>query len=156
MQTYEDRRRMLEAYPHTVSIQTRFADVDPQMHINSIRLAEIFEEARLRFVAAVGYEFRPGAGRMLATAINHVYLGEVRYPGSVDVANAFIDVDSNRWVIGQAAFQADRCVALCDITVTGGRKGALPFADEAQGLLAKYGLRSSHDDRAELKSDQPR
>jgi hypothetical protein len=57
-------------------------------------------------------------------------------------------------MIGQAAFQAGRCVALCDITVTGGHKGALPFADDAEGLLAKYGFRSDHNQ--ELRSDQPR
>ena len=34
-------------YPHTIEVQTRFADVDPQFHLNNMRIVDLYQEARL-------------------------------------------------------------------------------------------------------------
>jgi len=41
-------------YPFGNSVTTRFADLDPNGHINNVAMAAVFEDARLRFLTAVG------------------------------------------------------------------------------------------------------
>ena len=135
-------RLRIESYPHTVQMQTRFADIDLQMHINSIRMAEIFEEARFRFMSSVGLSVRLDLDRRLVAALNHTYFAEAQYPKDLHVGNAFIKLGRTSWTIGQAAFQSARCVALCDITIVGANAaGPVPISDVARALMRKHELK---------------
>ena len=44
----DPQRLSPDAYPLLIEIPTRFADVDPLRHLNNVRLAEIYEEGRVR------------------------------------------------------------------------------------------------------------
>jgi acyl-CoA thioester hydrolase len=135
-------RLHLESYPHVVLIQTRFADIDLQMHINSIRIGEIFEEARFRFVGSIGFDVPLGVERRLVAALNHTYINEAIYPGDLHVANGIIKIGRTSWTIGQAAFQGGRCVALCDITIVrANATGPVALADAHRELLQKHAVK---------------
>jgi acyl-CoA thioester hydrolase len=134
-------RLSLKSYPHVVLIQTRFADIDPQMHINSIRMAEIFEEARCRFTRSIGFAMALSIERRLVAALNHTYVSEALYPGDLEVANGVTKIGRTSWTIGQAAFQGSRCVALCDITIVGaGATGPVALADTHRELLQRHAV----------------
>jgi acyl-CoA thioester hydrolase len=141
MSKSHEMRLSIKSYPHVVSIQTRYADIDPQMHVNSIRMGEIFEEARCRFVRSIGFAIALGIERRLVAALNHTYLNEALYPGDLEVANGITKIGRTSWTIGQAAFQDGRCVALCDITIVGASAtGPVPLADTHRQLLQKHGV----------------
>lgn len=72
-------------YPFSCEIATRFADLDLNRHINNVALAEICEEARVRFHGASGFIAAisgAGAGAMVVSfAIE--YLGQGYHPDPV-------------------------------------------------------------------------
>ena len=134
-------RLSIGSYPHTVLVQMRFADIDLQMHINSIRMGEIFEEARFRFIASINFDVNLRIERRLVAALNHTYVAEALYPGDLQVANGIAKVGRTSWTIGQAAFQGGRCVALCDITiVSANAMGPVALTDKQRELLQKHAL----------------
>jgi acyl-CoA thioester hydrolase len=123
-------------------MQTRFADLDQQMHINSIRIGEIFEDARLRFSKAAGFEFTTDSARLLVAALNHIYLAEAQYPHPLEIASAYVAVGRTSWTIGQAAFQDSRCVALCDVTIVNtDSNGPAALSEDVRTRLRAYALR---------------
>ena len=132
------------SYPHAVLIQTRFADIDLQMHINSIRMGEIFEEARFRFVASIDFDVRLGIKRQLVAALHHTHIAEALYPGDLQVANGIAKIGHTSWTIGQAAFQGEQCVALCDITIVGAdATGPVALTSTQRELLQKHALKGN-------------
>jgi acyl-CoA thioester hydrolase len=147
MSQSDPQRLRLAHYPYVTSMQTRVADVDWQKHVNSIRMAEIFEDARLRFTSSIGFHVQNSAARRLVVSLHHTYLAEVLYPQSLDVASAFVAVGRTSFTIGQAAFQGTRCVALCDIVIVNADGGGpSPLSEEARHLLGQHGLRKTIPD----------
>lgn len=128
----------LSHYPHVIRLQTRFADIDMQVHINSIRMAEIFEEARFRFVRDIDFGDVPGLSRRLVAALNHTYLAEAHYPDDLDLGCGFAKIGRTSWTLAQAAFQKNRCVALCEITIVGANSsGPVPLPHDVRERLEK-------------------
>ena len=147
----------IESHPNVVLIQTRFADTDLQMHINSIRMGEIFEEARFRFVPSIDFDVRLGIKRQLVAALNHAYIAEALYPDDLQVANGIAKVGRTSWTIGQAAFQGALCVALCDITIVGANAAGPVALDATQReLLQKHARNAGQPDSGGAASDPHR
>jgi acyl-CoA thioester hydrolase len=138
-----DALLQLSTYPHVVRLQTRFADIDMQVHINSIRMAEIFEEARFRFVRDIKFTHIPGIERRLVAALNHTYLEEAHYPGDLEMGCGFAKIGRTSWTLAQAAFQKHRCVALCEITIVGANaSGPAPLPESIRQPLMHSMLRT--------------
>jgi acyl-CoA thioester hydrolase len=55
------KRFELAIYPHKLEISARFADMDPQWHLNNVRIAEYYQEGRVSFNQAFGIPNRTRA-----------------------------------------------------------------------------------------------
>jgi hypothetical protein len=93
-------------------------------------MAEIFEEARVRFILAIGIDFKIGENRRLVVSLNHTYHAEALYPQPIEIGNSVMATGRTSWTLGQAAFPNATCVALCDITVVNASgSGPTPIGD---------------------------
>ncbi|MEI6486452.1 MAG: thioesterase family protein [Sphingomonadales bacterium] len=114
------RRRDPAAYPLSLTLETRFGDMDVNGHLNNVAFARLFEETRVRFG-------RVGPGAPLADApkssfvVAHVaidYLAEGNYPAPVSIGYAVARVGGSSFTVAMAAFQdgpmGPQCIALCD------------------------------------------
>ncbi|HVF16811.1 MAG TPA: hypothetical protein VNA21_07855, partial [Steroidobacteraceae bacterium] len=58
-------RLQLDTYPHRTEISLRFADIDPQWHLNNVRVGEYYQEGRVAFFRYLhrerGYERAQGS-----------------------------------------------------------------------------------------------
>lgn len=112
----DPRRRALAAYPASLTLETRFADMDVNGHLNNVAFARLFEETRVRFNRAG--PAAPAAGeRRSSFVVAHVaidYLAEGNYPAPVTIGYAIARIGSSSFTVAMAAFQADQCIALCD------------------------------------------
>ncbi|MEP7031064.1 MAG: thioesterase family protein [Pseudolabrys sp.] len=98
-------------YPHWVKEIVRFADLDPQGHVNNAVYATYFESGRVVM-------FRDpdlGIGVPNATYVlvrqEIDFLRELRWPGDVDVGTALEKFGRSSFSVVHAVFQGDDCIA---------------------------------------------
>ncbi|MET0371628.1 MAG: thioesterase family protein [Sphingobium sp.] len=110
-------------YPFHHIISTRFADVDPNRHINNVALVAAFEDARYRFDVAQHFHETMGGFRVLIAA-NHIdYVGEAHYPAPLDMHVGVLEVGRSSWQLACLASQGGRACAFAKATLVGTRDG---------------------------------
>jgi acyl-CoA thioester hydrolase len=134
------RRLERAAYPHTVDVQARFADVDPQWHLNNVRIAEFYQEGRISFNRALAMEHslqREKGQRILVARQSLDYLAEVEWPGVVTVGVGVTRIGGASFALGLALFQNGRCVGISDATlVYATKEGPARLPERLREVLA--------------------
>jgi acyl-CoA thioester hydrolase len=137
-----DWRRSIEAYPFSVAIPTRWADLDMLGHINNVSMAGLFEEGRGRFNRSLELPRDRKTTRWLIAAVAINYLAEAHHPHDVTIASGIGHVGTKSWTILSAAFQQGQCVATCDTTlVFTDETGAAPFPDAFRAKFETNAIR---------------
>jgi len=139
----DPRRLLLSSYPWVAEMETRFADMDVNRHLNNVAFSRFFEEARIRFnwtlFAAENRAERP---RYLVAHVAIDYLGEGSYPEPVTLGYAVGSIGRTSFRAQKAMFQNDRCIALCDtVLVHRGDAGPAPLPDALRTRLEAFGLK---------------
>ena len=105
-------------YPITQVCQTRFQDVDPNRHLNNVAFASLFEHARVRLNRELRpWKERPKNERSMVAAVTINYLREGSYPDDVTVCSGVSKIGTSSYVISQAMFQHEKCIATCDSVI---------------------------------------
>tara|TARA_R110000772_G_scaffold18400_3_gene51304 strand:- start:39800 stop:40234 length:435 start_codon:yes stop_codon:yes gene_type:complete len=114
----EPWQMVAENYPVSVVMQTRFQDIDPNRHLNNVAFAALFENARVRLNRELRpWGDRPKNERSMVAAVTINYLREGQYPDDVEVSSGVSKIGRSSYVIAQAMFQNDRCIATCDSVI---------------------------------------
>ena len=102
----------------------RFADLDPNGHVNNIAYAVFCENGRVEFREShnpgmeTGPKMETGAGTdfvIVRFAID--YIGALYYPGVVEVGTRALGVGRSSYRLGQGLFGEDRCVATAESVI---------------------------------------
>lgn len=135
----DPKRLELSSYPHNFSFMPRFSDIDPQMHLNNVRIGELYQEARISFFRELGRLFsytRPSESRTLVAHQAMDYLGEVGYPARLTIGVGVARVGSSSYELGLGMFQNDRCVGLSGtVLVYATAQGPAPIPAEFRAVL---------------------
>jgi len=134
------RRFDLNIYPHKLEISARFADMDPQWHLNNVRIAEFYQEGRVSFNHALRDEFKlerePGA-RTLVARQSMDYLSEVEWPGLITVAVGISRIGGASFTMALGMFQNGRCVGISDaVLVHANKEGSTRLPTRLREALA--------------------
>jgi acyl-CoA thioester hydrolase len=116
-------------YIFTHELQTRFADVDSNRHINNVAMAAAFEDARVRFDRESQLLSQFKDLRVMIVAAHIDYMAEAHYPAPLVIHVAVLDIGRTSWTLGELALQDGRPSAYCRATLCateGGRPTALP------------------------------
>jgi acyl-CoA thioester hydrolase len=119
-------------YPWVCEMETRFADLDPNRHLNNVAISRFFEETRVRFnwhiISAGAAIERP---RYLVAHVSIDYLAQGQYPAPLRMAYGVLSIGNSSFRAGKAMFQHDRCLALCDSVLVhrGADGGPAPLPD---------------------------
>jgi acyl-CoA thioester hydrolase len=113
-------RRPLPAladFPHRTADIVRFADLDPQGHVNQAAFATYFETGRVAMfrepnlgIATPGLTFV-----MVRQEID--YLKELHWPGTVEIGTAVAVFGRSSFAVIQGVFSKDVCAALDRVTM---------------------------------------
>ena len=121
----------IDSYPYAHETETRFADVDMLGHINNVAMAGLFEHGRGKFNHAIEVERRTQGQRWLIVSVKLDYIAESHFPEPVNVASGIGRIGNSSWDIYSAAFQKDKCVAICVTTIVlTDKNGPTPIGDE--------------------------
>lgn len=111
----ESWQLVAENYPMSLLTPTRFQDMDPNRHLNNVAFASMFENARVRLNRELRpWAERPKNERSMMAAITINYLREGQYPDDVTVCSGVSKIGNSSYVISQAMFQYDKCIATAD------------------------------------------
>ncbi len=134
------RRFDLAIYPHRLELHTRFADVDPQWHLNNVRLAEFYQEGRISLNQALRQEFgleREDGHRTVVARQTMDYLAEVKWPNLITIGVGISRIGGASFTMALAMFQQDRCVGLADTTLVNiAEEGPAPLQSRFREALA--------------------
>jgi acyl-CoA thioester hydrolase len=141
MPRHDPARLSAASYPFSAPVETRFQDLDPLGHINNVAMAALFEQGRVRFNRGTLREHAGGrvpGVRWLVARVDINYLAEGFFPEPVLIASGIERIGNASWSMVSAAFQQDRCIALCDATLVYTTKdGPTRIADGLRAALTE-------------------
>ena len=129
-------------YPFNHAVTTRFADVDPNQHLNNVALAAMMEDARVRFNLAIGLHIKIGERRAMVASVGMEYLAQGQFPASVEAHCGIEQVGRTSWSIVQLLVQNSSVIAFArSIIVAIVADRPAPVPDDTRADLLRWGLR---------------
>jgi len=106
-----DASPRLEDFPYRISDNVRFADLDPNQHVNNAVYATYFETGRVALVKDRSLGLMPqGLGWILVRLDIH-FRAELRWPGSIEMGLGLAKFGRTSVTLDQAVFSEGKCVA---------------------------------------------
>lgn len=134
-----DPARLIEAaYPLRRTMQTRVSDIDGYGHLNAIRIAQLYEDARAAFYREAGAM----SVRTVVAQLTLRYLEEGFWPEDVRIGTGVVRIGNSSFEMGQALFQGARCIGLADTIIvhTDGPAAAplpAPYRDRLEAMMIR-------------------
>ena len=101
----------LEDFPYRLTDNVRFADLDPNQHVNNAVYATYFETGRVTLVKDRSFGLMsPGLSWMLVRLDIH-FRAELRWPGSIEMGVGVAKFGRTSVTFDQVVFSEARCVA---------------------------------------------
>ena len=106
-----DASPRLEDFPYRISDNVRFADLDPNQHVNNAVYASYFETGRVTLVKDRSLGLMPqGIGWVLVRLDIH-FRAELRLPGSIEMGLGLAKFGRTSVTLDQVVFSEGKCVA---------------------------------------------
>lgn len=130
-------------YPFAHTITTRFADIDPNQHLNNVALAAMMEDARVRFNMTMGSAIKIGERRAMVASVAMEYLSQGHFPDPVTVHCAVEHIGNSSWTVVQLLAQNGRPVAFArSALVAIADDRPTPIAEDYRPVLAGWSLKA--------------
>ena len=133
----------LADYPHRVADNIRFADLDPQGHVNQAVFLTYFETGRVAMFRdrdlGIGV---PGATFVLVR-MEVDYLKELHWPGAIEIGTRVAEFGRSSFSVAQAIFRDGACAASGRATMVCidlATRKATPLPEEAIARLRQWKL----------------
>ena len=105
-----DSTPRLEDYPYRLTDNVRFADLDPNQHVNNAVYATYFETGRVTLMKDRSFGLMPpGLGWMLVRLDIH-FRAELRWPGTIETGLGLARLGRTSATFDQVVFSEGRCV----------------------------------------------
>ncbi len=101
-------------YGHWTRDIIRFADLDPLNHVNNVAFSTFFESGRVKYLADNGPSVDDKKNGWMAVRLCIDFLGQLNYPGSVDIGSRTMRLGRSSLVVGSALFEDGRCAATAE------------------------------------------
>ena len=140
------QRRRTDAYPMTLQVEARYADMDVNGHLNNLALETLHEDIRARLNRHVFPDIytEDGLSRLVSAQNVVHFLAESHWPATITSAVAVGRIGTSSLVACSALFIGSNCVSTCDTTlVLVADSGPTPIPVEKRHVLESLKLRTS-------------
>ena len=107
----------LADYPHRVTDIIRFADLDPQGHVNNAVFATYFESGRVAMFRTPDLGIGVPDATFVLVRQEIDFLNELRWPGNVEIGTALAELGRSSFTVTQAIFHGETCAAAGRATI---------------------------------------
>jgi acyl-CoA thioester hydrolase len=133
-------------YPVWSQTTVRYADLDPNNHVNNGAIGAFFEDGRVRLRSE--YLDQSGGGTLAGFAIRKTtieYLRALSFPATVDIGSTIARIGRSSYTLAQAVFVDDQCIATAEIVtvrIDNETGKSVPIEDWIRATLEQVGPRS--------------
>lgn len=133
-----DNPPRLEDYPFRLSDNVRFADLDPQYHVNNVVYSTYFETGRVTLMRNPAYGLMPEGMSWMLVRLAIDFRAEVNWPGIVELGLGVSRIGRTSVAYKQVVFSEGKCAASCEaVTVLVNKQTRKPTA-LPDDLIAKF------------------
>ncbi len=127
-------------YPLHAYDKLRYADTDRQGHVNNAVFSTMLETGRAEFLLAPEKPFHEAGCAFVIARLEIDYLGEIRWPGRVEIGTRIMTIGKSSMTLEQALFQEGRPVARARtviVQMNESTRRSHPLSDDAVQRLEK-------------------
>jgi len=106
-----DQTPRLEDFPYRLTDNVRFADLDPNGHVNNAVYATYFETGRVTLVKDRSNGLMPDGLGWIMVRLDIHFRAELRWPGSIEMGLGVAKFGRTSVTFDQVVFSQGRCVA---------------------------------------------
>ena len=109
--TATDSLPKLEDYPYRLTDNVRFADLDPNGHVNNAVYATYFETGRVTLMKDKNYWQLPEGLTWIMVRLDTHFRAELHWPGTIEMGLGVAKFGRTSVTFDQVVFSEGRCVA---------------------------------------------
>ena len=106
-----DATPRLEDFPYRLTDNVRFADLDPNQHVNNAVYATYFETGRVTLMKDRGHGLTPDGLAWILVRLDIHFRSELRWPGTIEMGLGVSKFGRTSVTFDQVVFSEGRCVA---------------------------------------------
>ena len=101
----------LEDFPYWLTDNVRFADLDPNQHVNNAVYATYFETGRVTLMKDLKFGLMPSGLAWIMVRLDIHFRAELKWPGSIEMGLGVSKFGRTSVTFDQVVFSEGRCVA---------------------------------------------
>jgi acyl-CoA thioester hydrolase len=102
---------LLEDFPYRLSDNVRFADLDPNQHVNNASYASYFETGRVTLMKDRSCGLMPEGFGWVMVRLDMHFRGELHWPGRIELGLGVVKFGRTSVSFDQVVFSQGKCVA---------------------------------------------
>ena len=106
-----DSTPLLEDFPYRLTDNVRFADLDPNHHVNNAVYATYFETGRVTLMKDRASGLMPEGFAWIMVRLDIHFRAELRWPGTIELGLGVSKFGRTSVTFDQVVFSAGQCVA---------------------------------------------
>ena len=106
-----DADPLLEDFPYRLSDNVRFADLDPNQHVNNAAYASYFETARVTLMKDGANGLSPEGSGWVMVRLDINFRAELHWPGKIELGLGVAKIGRTSVSFDQVVFSEGKCVA---------------------------------------------
>jgi acyl-CoA thioester hydrolase len=106
-----DATPRLEDFPYRISDNVRFADLDPNGHVNNAVYATYFETGRVMLMKDHSHGLMPEGLSWIMVRLDMHFRAELRWPGTIEMGLGLVKFGRTSVTFDQVVFSEGKCVA---------------------------------------------
>ena len=106
-----DATPRLEDFPYRLSDNVRFADLDPNQHVNNAVYATYFETGRVTLMKLPQYGLTPPGLAWIMVRLDMHFRAELHWPGRIELGLGVVKFGRTSVSFDQVVFSEGKCVA---------------------------------------------
>ena len=106
-----DSTPRLEDFPYRIADNVRYADLDPNQHVNNAVYATYFETGRVTLVKDRSYGLMPQGLAWVMVRLDMQFRSELHWPGGIEMGLGLVKFGRTSVTFDQVIFSQGRCVA---------------------------------------------
>ncbi len=106
-----DATPRLEDFPYRLADNVRFADLDPNGHVNNAVYATYFETGRVTLMKDRSYGLMPDGVTWIMVRLDMHFRAELRWPGTIEMGLGVAKFGRTSVTFDQVVFSEGQCIA---------------------------------------------
>ena len=138
----------LEDFPYRLMDNVRFADLDPNQHVNNAVYASYFETGRVTLMKDPSRGLIPTGLTWIMVRLDIHFRAELRWPGTIELGLGVARLGRTSVTFDQVVFSKGRCVASAqsvNVLIDEASRKPTPLTDEVIERLQRWRRRGTEE-----------